>query len=61
MGVILKGGQKSRKPHPLQREEGSCHAATMDLLPLPKLAVTNEIHAVRRMHPLSWIAITSHV
>ena len=37
---------QSHKPHPLQREEGSSHVATMKVLPRLKLAVTNEICAL---------------
>ena len=44
----------SCKPHPLQREEGSGYAAIIKLLPRQKLAVTNEIRTLRRLHPLSW-------
>ena len=46
----------SRKPHPSQREEGSGHAATIELSPRQKLDVTNQIRALRRSHqtlPLS--------
>ena len=46
----------SRKPHPSQREEGSGHAATIELSPRQKLDVTNQIRAPRRSHqtlPLS--------
>ena len=32
--------------HTLHREEGSEHAATIELSPQQKLAVTNEIHAL---------------
>ena len=40
---------KSCKPHPSQRNEGSGHAATIELLPWKKVAVTNEICALRCM------------
>ena len=39
--------------HTLRRER-SGHAATIELLPRQKLALTNQIHALRRLHPLSW-------
>ena len=42
-----------RKPHPSHREERSGHAATIKLLPWQKLAVTDEICALYRSHPLS--------
>ena len=44
----------SHKPHSLQSEEGSGHATTIELLPQQKPAVTNEIHRLCRLHPLSW-------
>ena len=37
----------SHKLHPSQREEGSGHTATIELLPRQKLDVTNQIHALR--------------
>ena len=37
-----------------EREEGSGHAATIELSPMQKLAVANEICALCRLHPLSW-------
>ena len=40
--------------HTLCREEGSGHAASIELSPRQKLDMTNQIHAVRRSHPLSW-------
>ena len=40
--------------HTLRREEGCGHVATIELLTRQKLAVTNEIRAVRRLYPLSW-------
>ena len=50
----------SCKPHPLQKEEGSGHAATIELSPRQELDVTNQIRtALRRLHPLSWSTITS--
>ena len=36
----------SCKPHPSQREEGSGHAATIELSPRQKLDVTNQIRAL---------------
>ena len=36
------------------KEEGSGHAATTELLPRLKLDVTNQIRALRRLHPLLW-------
>ena len=44
----------SRKPHPSQREEVSGHATHTELSPWQKSTVTNEIHALCRLHPLSW-------
>ena len=44
----------THKPHPSQREEGSGHIATIELSLRQKLAVTNEICALHRLHPLSW-------
>ena len=38
----------------LHREEGSGHTATIESLPWQKLAVTNEIRALQRLHPLPW-------
>ena len=40
--------------HTLHREEGSGHAATVELSPRQKLAVNNEICALYRSHRLSW-------
>ena len=37
-----------------EREEGSGHAATIELSPRQKLAVTNEIRTLHRLHLLSW-------
>ena len=45
--------ETSLASHTLHREEGFGHAATIELLPW-KLPVTNEICALRRLHPLSW-------
>ena len=45
--------QFSLASHTLRREEGSGHAAITELLPRQKLAMSNEIHALRRLHPLS--------
>ena len=47
--------------HTLRREEGSCHAATIELSSRQKLDVTNQIHALRRLHPLSCSTIMSRV
>ena len=44
---------------PFAERGGSGHAATMELYPWQKLDVTNQIHALRRSHPLSWSIITS--
>ena len=44
---------------PSQREEGSGHAATIELSPRQKLVRTNQIRALRSSHPLSWSTITS--
>ena len=38
--------------HTLLREEGSCHAATIELSPQQKLDVTDQIHVLRRLHLL---------
>ena len=40
--------------HTLRREEGSGHAAILDLSPQQKLDVTNQICALRSSYPLSW-------
>ena len=40
-------------------ERGSGHAATIELSSQQKLDVTNQICALRRLHPLSWSTITS--
>ena len=50
---------QSCKPHPSQREEVSGHTATIELSPQQKLDVTNQIRALRRLHPLSWSTIMS--
>ena len=42
-----------------RREEGSGHAATIELSPRQKLVVTNQIRALCRSHSLSWSTITS--
>ena len=48
-------GIHSLASHTLRkRNESSGYAATIELLPQQKLAVTNEIHALRRLLPLSW-------
>ena len=47
--------------HTLRREEGSCHAATIELSSRQKLDVTNQICALRRSHLLSWSTIMLHV
>ena len=47
--------------HTLRREEGSCHAATIELSSRQKLDVTNQIRALRRSHLLSWSTIMSRV
>ena len=39
--------------HTLCREEGSGHAATIELLLRQKLDVTNQIRTLHRSHPLS--------
>ena len=36
--------------HSLRREEGSGHAATIELLPQQKLDVTNQIRTLHRYH-----------
>ena len=52
--------QYSLASHTLRmREEGSGHAATIELSPWQKLDVTNQIHALHRPHPLSRSTITS--
>ena len=61
----IKPGIVGRADHSLashtlrRREEGSGHAATIELSPRQKLVVTNQIRALRRSHPLSWSTITS--
>ena len=45
--------------HTLHREEGSGHAATIELSPWQKLDVTNQIRALCRLHPLSRSTFTS--
>ena len=40
--------------HTLCREEGFGYTVTIELLPRQKLAVTNEIHALYKLHLLSW-------
>ena len=45
---------QSCKSDPLQREEGCGDATTVKLLPWQKLGATNEIHALCRLHLLSW-------
>ena len=54
MNIKLNHTDVSLKPHPLQREKVSGHTATIKLSPWQKLAVTNEICGLRRLHPLSW-------
>ena len=44
---------------PFAEKEGSGHAATIELSPQQKLDVTNQIHALQRLHLLSWNTITS--
>ena len=56
MICLLKFGKKIRAAslanHTLRRESG--HAATIELLLQWKLAVTNEICTLCRLHSLSW-------
>ena len=47
--------------HNLHREDGSCHAATIELSPWQKLDVTYYICALHRLHPLSLSTNTSCV
>ena len=47
--------------HTLCREEGSGHAATIELSPWQKLDVTNQNCTLRRSHPLSWSTFMSRV
>ena len=47
--------------HAQLTEEGSCHATTIKLSPRQKLDVTNHIHALHRLHPLSLSSNTSCV
>ena len=47
-------GIHSLASHTLLREEGSGHAATIELSSQQKLTVTNEIRALHRLRPLSW-------
>ena len=47
--------------HTLRREEGSGHAATIDLSLWQKLDATNQICALRKLHPLAWSTITSRL
>ena len=55
----MQGVVTSLASRTLRREEGSGHAATIELSPQQKLDVTNQIRALRRSHPLSWSTITS--
>ena len=55
-GVILGQFLISLTSH---REEGSCHAATIELSPWQKLDMTNQIRTLHRSYPLSWSTIMS--
>ena len=55
---VTQGNSWSHKPHPLQREEGVGHTATIELSSQQKLDVANQIRILRR---LSWSTITSRV
>ena len=59
LNCTIQSSRWSHKPHPSQREEGSGHAATIELLPRQKLDVANQIRAICRSHLLSWSTITS--
>ena len=54
-------GSHSLTSYTLRREEGSGHAATIELSPRQKLDVTNQIHALRKSDLLSWSTIMSRV